>query len=76
MFFLSLQALLCRREYRDDVCYWVNVHEEGGLNIIDSPAPIHQWDDPDEKHHWAQRWAPKIAVAYRGKKNKECVSIR
>lgn len=66
---------MIRREYRDDVCYWVNVHEEGSLNIIDAPAPVHTWDDPDEKHLWTQIWAPKIAVAYRAKKGKECVSV-
>ncbi len=57
------------------MCYWVNVHEEGGLNLINEPAPIHPWHDPAEKHRWQQIWAPKIAVAYRAKNKKECVSI-
>ncbi len=63
------------REYKDDVCYWMLVHDEGKLNLIDSPAPIHSYDDPDEKHAWTQKWPGHIAEGYRKKMKKECVSI-
>ncbi len=62
------------REYRDDVCYWMLVHDEGKLNLIDSPAPIHSYDDPDDKHAWVMKWPGLIANAYREKMKKECVS--
>ncbi len=58
------QATLYRREYRDEVCYWLLVHEEASLKVINGPVPFRGSDDPDEKDAWLDKYKDKINEAY------------
>ncbi len=71
-----LQATLYRREYRDEVCYWLLVHEEASLKVINGPVPFRGSDDPEEKDAWLAKNKDKINEAYQKKtRNKPVIKI-
>ncbi len=64
------QTILYRREPSDEVAYWVLVHDEAGLKILDSSAPFKGTNLECEKEQWLNDNRDRIRDAYMAKLNR------